>query len=291
MKLEPNTNVGGGFGWNIAGPLPPVAQYVGVCLDIKDDFGVERPDFNNPTLKEKRDVTRFLFGIADPNTRQPFLIQTFEFNISGGANSNLVKFLRAWTNSDPYGFDYLTLKGQGALITVGHKQSTKNPGVVYAVIAGISPVYPTLQNQIPTPPTFAQLIMAANQPRQQTVGGQPVVGPAGVRKFWTQGPTGAVISVTQEQLLAKGEPQRMIMSEDQKSGWVPAHQLIQFPIAAAAPPPPLGAPATLAPPPPPATAMPPAFTTFPPAGPASASPWGTPPAGPLPTAQDDEIPF
>jgi hypothetical protein len=274
--------VGGGFGWNISGPLPPVAQYVGICLDVKDDFGVERPTFENPQVKEKRDVTRFLFGIVDPHTQQAFLVQTFEFNISGGANSNLVKFLRAWTNSDPYGFDYLTLKGQGAMITVGHKQSAKTPGIVYATIAGISPVYPTLQNQIPNPAMFAQLVAAANQPRQQTVGGQAVAGPAGVRKFWVTGQGGQVVSATQEQILAKGNPQLMIMTEDQRSGWVPAHQLMQFPIAAAAPPPPLGAsvpPVGFVPPPPPAAS-------------AAPSAWGTPPAaGPLPTAQDDEIPF
>lgn len=287
MILDPNTNAGGGgYGWNIDGPLPPPGQYVAVCLDVRDSLGVDRPSWDNPQVMEKKDVTRFLFGAVHPQTRQPFLVQTFEYTISGGANSNLVKFLKGWTGKDPYGFDYAKdLKGVGAMITVQHKHSTRNPSVVYANIAGISPVYPTLQGEIPNPATFAALIAQANQPRQQTAG-QQTTGPAGVRKFWTQGPTGVVL-VTQQQLITKGEPNRLVMTEDQSSGWVPASSLMPFgpPAAPTAPP---------MPPAPPAAPAPPAPPTFPtaPAAPAAPAGWGVPPPpASLPQTPEEELPF
>lgn len=282
MKLEPNTNVGG-FGWNIQPPLPPPGQYVGICLDIKDEFAVDRKAFQSDQM-EKRDVTRFLFGLRQPQTRQLFLVQTFEFNISGAPNSNLVQFIRGWTNADPYGFDYMTLKGSGALLTIGHKHSVRNPSVIYAVISGCTPVYPTLQGEIPTAQEFASLVAQANQPRPiqttTTVPGAtaatmlPGVGSA-VRKFWTQGSNGQVVLATEAQIIQKGEPHRMVMAENQQGGWVTASSVITFI------PPAVSAPATAPMPPP--VAPPPPFVPFTPPA---------PPANFFPAApEEDEIPF
>ena len=287
MILDPSTNTAS-FGWNIEGALPPPGQYVGVCLDIKDQLGVERKAFQSDVM-EKRDVTRFLFGIRDPRTHQLYLVQTFEMSISGAANSNLVQFLRGWTNRDPYGFDYLELKGQGALLTISHKQSTRTPGLVYAQIVTVSPVYPTLQGEIPQLGLFTELIAKANIPRVLPTNPAAVAGaPATIgvpapgipeRKFWTQGTNGAIILVTEKQLIQKGEPHRMIMAENQVGGWMPASSVINFPIASPTPP---------APPPAPA---------FPPAPPAAPPPMPPPPPMPgtgfagLPTQPEEVLPF
>jgi hypothetical protein len=44
------------------GALAPTGTVIATCLDIQDEFGVERPKFENPQEKEVLDVTRFLFG-------------------------------------------------------------------------------------------------------------------------------------------------------------------------------------------------------------------------------------
>lgn len=160
--LDPNTG-GGIFGYNIpkTQPLPPPGQYLGVCLHIRDQMGVDRKAYQSEEI-EKQDVTRFLFGIVDAQNNR-YLVQTFEFKISGGQKSNLVLFLKAWRNTDPYHFDYLTMVGQGAMLTIGHKASTKTPGLVYPSINGITPVFPQLQAQIPPASHFADLLTLALQ--------------------------------------------------------------------------------------------------------------------------------
>jgi hypothetical protein len=212
---------------------------------------------------EKRDITRFLFGIRNPQTHQLFLVQTFEMTISGAAQSNLVQFIRGWTAREPYGFDYLSLKGSGATLTIGHKQSTKTPGLFYAIILNASPVYPALANEIPQPALFAELVTKANTPRPMpsTTGavgpgivpsavlGMPGVGAMPPRKFWTPGLNGQAVLVTEQQIIAKGEPMRQIMAENQVGRWVPASSLIKFPVTT---PPATLPPMPIMPPPPPA---------------------------------------
>lgn len=110
------------FGFAIEA-LAPAGTYVATCLDIEDQFGVDRPKFENPQETEELDVTRFLFGFRGPDG-QIYKVQSFEFRISGSPKSNLIKFLTSWLGQAPkYGWDYCELKGQGAMITVAHKQS------------------------------------------------------------------------------------------------------------------------------------------------------------------------
>jgi pyruvate/2-oxoglutarate dehydrogenase complex dihydrolipoamide acyltransferase (E2) component len=154
----------GGSGIQIA-DLAPEGQHVSVCLRIIDLFDVDRPAFQNPQQIEKRDVTRFIFGLATPDGRF-YLTQTFEFTISGASGANLTKFLKAWLGYDPQmGWDYCELEGCGALITVQHVASRRNPGVTYASIAGIAPVHPQLANLIPSPDSFVELLAEAEQNR------------------------------------------------------------------------------------------------------------------------------
>ncbi|MGJ8650788.1 MAG: hypothetical protein ACSHX4_10550 [Opitutaceae bacterium] len=119
--------------------LPPTGSYIATCLDINDQFGVQRPNFDNPQLMEPRDVTRFLFGFKGVDG-QLYKVESFEFRISGSPKANLMKFLNAWLGKPAeYGWDYCELKGQGALITVAHKPSADGTKI-FANITGITPV-------------------------------------------------------------------------------------------------------------------------------------------------------
>lgn len=129
------------------GALAPAGTYIATCIDVQDQFGVERPKFENPQEKENLDVTRFLFGFKGQDG-QPHLVQSFEFRISGSPKSNLFKFLTSWLGHPPkYGWDYCELKAQGAMITVSHKQS-RDGSKTYANLIGIAPVMDQLKAQV-----------------------------------------------------------------------------------------------------------------------------------------------
>ncbi len=137
------------------GPLAPNGTYVATSLEIQDEFGVERPKFENPQESEKLDVTRFLFGFKGPDGKL-YKVQSFEFRISGSTKSNLFKFLTSWLGQAPkYGWDYCELKGHGAMITVSHKLS-RDGTKTYANIVGISPVIDQLKDQVLPIEAFAQ---------------------------------------------------------------------------------------------------------------------------------------
>ncbi|WPJ95240.1 hypothetical protein SH580_17600 [Coraliomargarita algicola] len=127
--------------------LPPTGSYVATCGDINDQFGVQRPSFDNPQIKELRDVTRFLFGFRGAD-EQFYQIESFEFRISGSPKANLMKFLNAWLGRPPeYGWDYCELKGEGALITIVHKPNADGSRI-FANIVDIKPVPEELRSQI-----------------------------------------------------------------------------------------------------------------------------------------------
>ena len=50
-------------GWPLGDTLCPPGQQLAVCLGCKDTKGHERPTFEDPTILEKVDLTRFLFGL------------------------------------------------------------------------------------------------------------------------------------------------------------------------------------------------------------------------------------
>ena len=117
----------------------PAGTFVATTLDVRDIFDAERPSFDDPLKKELRDVTRFLFGFRGQDGKL-HRVQSFEFRISGSPKSNLMKFLTDWLGRPPeYGWNYEELKGQGALITVAHKQSQDGTRT-FANIVGIEPV-------------------------------------------------------------------------------------------------------------------------------------------------------
>ena len=75
------------------GPTAPSGAYIATCLDIQDQFGVERPKFENPSEMETLDVTRFLFGFKAADG-QIYKVQTYEMRISGNPKSNTMTSTR-----------------------------------------------------------------------------------------------------------------------------------------------------------------------------------------------------
>jgi hypothetical protein len=127
-------------GFNID-ELAPAGDYVATCIDIADEFSVTRNKFQS-TETEEIDVTRFLFGLRGQDGKL-YKVQTFEMKISGSPKATLYKFLSAWLGRPPeYGWDYCSLKGVGAVISVEHVVSQL--GTTYPKITRISPVKTSL---------------------------------------------------------------------------------------------------------------------------------------------------
>ena len=119
--------------------LPPRGTFVATCINVKDVFGVERKKFESEEM-EKVDLTGFLFGYRSKEGK-PYMVATRALKISASEKSGLFAFLKSWLGRPPQiGWDYCTLKGHKALITVDHQPSRTKPGAVFAVIASISPL-------------------------------------------------------------------------------------------------------------------------------------------------------
>jgi hypothetical protein len=146
-------------GW----PLQPInaGQYLAVCLDVKDSFGIQRPAYEDPTRIETLDVCRFLFGTQDGQ-----MVQTGEMKISAHEKSKLVGVLTSWLGSNPgAGFDTETLRGKGCMINIIQKTSQK--GTVYSDITSITPVMQGMEAQVPQPSQF-NIPGGASAPSPQT---------------------------------------------------------------------------------------------------------------------------
>ena len=162
-------------GWPLGDQLVQPGQHVAVCLEVKDSLGIERPTFEDPTISETVDLTRFLFGLPDGS-----MIQTGEMKISGHIKSNLVKCLTGWLGEPPQmdgSWDYCEMKGTGAMLNVAHKVSRK--GRTYADCQGIAGVMEQLATQIPDASKFAvpEGPPALPEPQAQPIA-QPIAQPA-----------------------------------------------------------------------------------------------------------------
>ena len=162
-------------GW----PLEPArpGQYLAVCLDVKDSFGIQRPKYEDPSQIETLDVCRFLFGTQDGQ-----LIQTGEMKISAHEKSKLTGVLTSWLGSAPgAGFDTESLRGKGAMINVVQKTSQK--GRTYSDITSVTPVMAGMEAQVPQPSNFDTSLLASVTPQvttQVTVEQPQAVAPAPV---------------------------------------------------------------------------------------------------------------
>lgn len=122
--------------------LPPQGTYVAVCIDCKDEFGIERKKFQSDQM-EKVNCASFLFGFRDAQGN-PFKHATNRMRISGNEKAALMKFLSAWMGQAPkMGWDYSTKVDQGgmvgrkAIITIAHVAAKS--GKQYADMLSIAP--------------------------------------------------------------------------------------------------------------------------------------------------------
>jgi len=147
----------GGFGPRIS-ELAPKGTYLATIVDIIDRFGVERPKYEDPTVMEKLDLTLFVFGFKGKDGKL-YLVKSGDMRISGNEKSKLYGFLSGLTGEPPrYGWDYCELKGSGAQITIGHKESKRTPGKMYAVISAISPVMDEVKDKVLPAAAFDALL-------------------------------------------------------------------------------------------------------------------------------------
>jgi len=152
--------------------LCPEGTYVAVIGKIDDQFGVQRPKFENPQEMETIDVTRFIFGVVANN--QCFRVQTYEMRISGNPKSKLFSFLTSLLGKPPaMGWDYCALQGSGAVIQVAHR-SSRDGSRTYANVVAVRPAKDNLgdySSQVPDATWFdwgedaAQPAPAAPQPQ------------------------------------------------------------------------------------------------------------------------------
>jgi len=154
--------MGGGnpFAERIGDDLAPVGTWMAMIIDICDEFGIQRPRYENPAEMETVDLTTFLFGFRD-QAGNPHMIASKRMRISGNEKAALYAFLKSMLGTAPkYGWDYCEQKGKQCLITVEHV--TRKDGVgLFAAIAALSPI--------------PQGMAAGTQPRPAV---QPVVAPA-----------------------------------------------------------------------------------------------------------------
>ena len=142
--------------------LAPKGTYLATILDIVDKFGVERPKYDNPAEIEKVDITTFVFGFKAKDGKL-YLVKTGDspitaMRISNSEKAKLRAFLTQLTGEVPKdGWDYCELKGSGAQITVGHKESKKT-GNPYAVVASVAPVMEEVKDKVLPVSAFSALL-------------------------------------------------------------------------------------------------------------------------------------
>jgi hypothetical protein len=127
------------FAERIGDDVAPAGTWVATIVDIRDEFGVTRPKYENPQETEVVDLTCFLFGFRDQGN-QPHLLASRTMRISGNEKSTLFGFLKAILGRAPqYGWDYCELKGTRCLLTVEHAPRRDGSGV-FPSVAALSPV-------------------------------------------------------------------------------------------------------------------------------------------------------
>jgi len=141
--LQQSSNGGGPItGWPLT-TLAPAGQTFAVCLAVKDSMSIQRPSYEDASVIETKNFTRFLFGLPDGS-----LIQTGEMTISLNEKSKLFKTLTSWNGTMPFsGFDTEVQVGKGATLNIIHKTSQK--GREYADISAIMPVMQGMEAQVP----------------------------------------------------------------------------------------------------------------------------------------------
>lgn len=201
-------------GWSLE-PCRP-GQYLAICLEVKDSFGIQRPKYEDPSQIETLDVCRFLFGTQDGQ-----LVQTGEMKISAHEKSKLTGVLTSWLGSAPgAGFDTESLRGKGAMINIVEKTSQK--GRTYADITSVTPVMAGMEAQVPQASNFtipggspapAPASTIEGQIRQTT--NNPIQQPAQPAQATT------TVTVDQPQTVQPAQAQTQMFSQPSQGQSVP----------------------------------------------------------------------
>jgi hypothetical protein len=129
---------------------------------------IQRPSYDDPSVIETKNFTRFLFGLTDGT-----LIQTGEMTISLNEKSKLFKTLTSWNGTMPFGgFDTESMVGKGATLNIIHKTSQK--GREYADITAIMPIMQGMEAQVPD---RARFVIPTGDDSPSPVQNAPVVQP------------------------------------------------------------------------------------------------------------------
>jgi hypothetical protein len=151
--------------------LAPIGTHPGVFLDIQDFFNVTRGKYNDKTLLETVDLTRFTLGLRD-DTGTLCLVQTKPMRLSRHPESVLYPLVKNFLGTEvPQDFNCLSLKGQSCWITVTHEVSEKS-GKEYAKVAAILPLPAQMQQLAPQPALFDGILAEARDRAR----GKPALG-------------------------------------------------------------------------------------------------------------------
>jgi hypothetical protein len=186
------------FAERVGDDLAPAGTWMATIVDIRDEFGVTRPKYENPAETEVVDLTCFLFGFRD-QANQPHMLASRSMRISGNEKSALFGFLKAILGRAPqFGWDYCELRGARCLLTVEH-QARRDGAGVFPAVAALSPLPAGFGGQAPVATPMA----GAAGGGQFAGGGQPVMSgparPAPVQAaFPCPAPPSAVVGPTYE---------------------------------------------------------------------------------------------
>ena len=138
---------------------------------------IQKPSYDDPTVIETKNFTRFLFGLTDGT-----LIQTGEMTISLNEKSKLFKTLTSWNGTMPFsGFDTESMVGKGATLNIIHKTSQK--GREYADISAIMPIMAGMEAQVPD---RARFVIPTGDEAPAPIQQAPVVQPVQPMQATTQ---------------------------------------------------------------------------------------------------------
>jgi hypothetical protein len=132
------------------GEPPPKGTYLAVCVDVIDQYNVERQKYQSEET-EIVNLTRFVFGVKckDGSLRK---MPSKAMKISNHENSALRAFLVSWLGEAPKsGFDTACLKGKGAQLTLVEDQRGDK---TYINIGTISEVMDELKGKVPSVEDF-----------------------------------------------------------------------------------------------------------------------------------------
>lgn len=134
------------FMWMLEDQKTIAGTYPGIIVDCLEVKGVEKTFKDEKSIK---DITRFLVAYTDDEDATQ-LAQTFEFNISGNENSNLVKFcanLRGKMIPLDGSYDQEDEVGTKCMVTIAER--TSKEGKEYGFVKSLAPITKRLSGACP----------------------------------------------------------------------------------------------------------------------------------------------